>query len=67
MPLDENIEKEMATLKFQKSSVNLLVQNYFQFLEEGSVEIVPKEVLNSKINWIMLFSCERCNYEQRSE
>lgn len=54
---DHNIEQEMKTLKFQKAIVAMLINRYFQYLDDN-LYIDPKEVIQGKKDWIDL----ECDY-----
>jgi hypothetical protein len=48
---DYNIEQEMKTLRFQKAIVTMLINRYFQYLDDN-LYIDPKEVIQGKKDWI---------------
>jgi hypothetical protein len=54
---DYNIEQEMTTPRFQKAIVAMLINRYFQYLDDN-LYIDPKEVIQGKKDWINL----ECDY-----
>lgn len=49
---DNNIEEEIRTKRFQKCFVNLLIEEYANFVKGGCVDFEPAEVLKSKSAWV---------------
>ena len=49
---DPNLNKEMATLKFRRCFVGLLIKSYLEFQLGGCVESDPDEVKEAKKAWL---------------
>ena len=51
LEMDVNIDKEVETLEFKKAFVNLMINDYFNYLDDGMLE-EPSELIQSKSDWV---------------
>jgi len=51
LEMDVNIDKEVETIKFKKAFVNLMINDYFNYLDDGMLE-EPSELIQSKSDWV---------------
>jgi hypothetical protein len=49
---DRNIENELRTLRFQKCFIGLLIQEHFNWVDNGRIDIEPTSLLQAKNEWI---------------
>lgn len=49
---DPLLVEEIATLKFQRVFIGLLIRRYLRFMEAGGVEVVPAGMLCAKTEWV---------------
>ena len=49
---DPLLVKEIATLKFQRVFIGLLIRRYLRFMEDGGVDVVPAGMLCAKNEWV---------------
>ena len=41
---DDTLESEMSTLKFQQAFVNLLINTYSMYVNNGLIDRIPREI-----------------------
>lgn len=51
LKMDSNLDKELETLEFKKAFVNLIINDYFNYLDDGMLD-EPLEVSQSKADWV---------------
>lgn len=52
LKLDPNLENEIKTLKFRRGLVNLIIEQYTDFIRNNNKINIPKEMEENKAEWI---------------